>query len=365
MHYVRIDDSDLLRALHEGVLEQPLWSGFLEQLRGCIPALYTTLTLRAFPEGDPVALYAGQPPPMELQRLVAERYAQAALPFRLMRDDTIYSLDVLLDPNDPAQAKFYRSLFQGMGIDYIHFMQVTEPNGVRAWLSCAGRKKNEPSASAFLSKLAPHLRVALRTYVVLEQQRHRSAVTYEAVRRFNFGWLVLDARCRIVDLMPDVEQVLKCTNMLKRGRHDRLELASPHLGEEIAALVKRFAADPASRPHALTLSHDPWTDMLIAPVKDRATTARTKPVAIIYLRSDRQSQADRCDQLVELFGLLPSEARLAWAIVKGMSIAEAARYLEITVETARHYSKKVYAKTGTHGQAGLVRTVLTSVLSLD
>ena len=95
-----------------------------------------------------------------------------------------------------------------------------------------------------------------------------------------------------------------------------------------------------------------------------SVSAGSTPVAIAYLSGDRWSQADRCEQLVELFGLLPSEARLAWAIAQGIPISEAAANLGITVETARNYSKKIYAKTGARGQAELVRIVLTSVLAI-
>ena len=84
-----------------------------------------------------------------------------------------------------------------------------------------------------------------------------------------------------------------------------------------------------------------------------------------YVSGDRRSQADRCDQLVDLFGLLPSEARLAWLLAQATSIAEAAAALGLTIETARNYSKKIYAKTGARGQADLVRIVMTSVLALS
>ena len=43
---------------------------------------------------------------------------------------------------------------------------------------------------------------------------------------------------------------------------------------------------------------------------------------------------------------------------------EAAADLGLTVETARNYSKKIYAKTGARGQAELVRNILTGVLAL-
>ena len=81
---------------------------------------------------------------------------------------------------------------------------------------------------------------------------------------------------------------------------------------------------------------------------------------IVYSRDKRAGS----DFLVDLFGLSPSEARLAWAIAQGMSISEAAADLGLTVETARNYSKKIYAKTGARGQAELVRNILTGVLAL-
>ena len=68
--------------------------------------------------------------------------------------------------------------------------------------------------------------------------------------------------------------------------------------------------------------------------------------------------------LVDVFGLLPSEARLAWAIAQSRSIAEAAGEHGLTEQTARNYSKEIYAKTGACGQAKLVRNILTSVLAL-
>ena len=85
---------------------------------------------------------------------------------------------------------------------------------------------------------------------------------------------------------------------------------------------------------------------------------------MIYLRGDRSSSADRHEQLVDLFDLTPAEARLAWSLSQGASIAEAARLHGLTLETARYYSKRIYAKTGARGQVDLVRNILTGVLAL-
>ena len=82
------------------------------------------------------------------------------------------------------------------------------------------------------------------------------------------------------------------------------------------------------------------------------------------MSGDRHSQRNRREQLVDLFGLLPSEARLAWELAQGRTIAEAATELNLTLETARNYSKKIYSKTGARGQVELVRIILTSVLAI-
>jgi DNA-binding CsgD family transcriptional regulator len=85
---------------------------------------------------------------------------------------------------------------------------------------------------------------------------------------------------------------------------------------------------------------------------------------IAYVHGDRQPSNDRCEQLAQLFGLTFSEARLALALSRGMTIAEAAAEYGLTVETARNYSKKIYSKTGARGQPDLIRFVMRSVLAI-
>ena len=63
-------------------------------------------------------------------------------------------------------------------------------------------------------------------------------------------------------------------------------------------------------------------------------------------------------------GLSANEAALAHALSLGESLAEAGARLHLTVETARNYSKRIYAKTGARGQADLVRIVLTGLAPL-
>ncbi|WP_347567244.1 helix-turn-helix transcriptional regulator [Sphingobium sp. BYY-5] len=362
---MRLDDDGLLAALHEGIFEQPLWHGFLEKLRARTGSLYTALAFRPIDEDAIIELHTGPATPPHLDRLFSEKYGQRdPLPYRNMREARIYTLDELLNPLDPVQRAYRDEFLHALGIINMRSVRVTEPSGVDAWLTCAGDRAIGSTVSALLTALVPHLRIALRSFVALERERFRSSVTSDAFGRLNFGWLTLDARCRIIDMTPHVEQLFQRTTVLRRGRYDRLTPASPEMDRKLTQLVKSYAAKDEGRPRAFNLSRDPWMDMLVTPIHNRFASPHSKPVAIAYLSGDRWSHADRCEQLADLFGLLPSEARLAWAIASGFSIQEAAIELGITVETARNYSKKVYAKTGARGQAELVRNILTSVLSI-
>lgn len=346
------DETDLLTALHQGAFEQPLWQTFLERVRGRTKADYASLIFRPLdqPLDSVVELFAGCRPVADMRRLYATQS-------RLLREGRVYTLDEMLEGGAVHRA-------QPGDVASMRMVRVSEASGVDAWLAIASANPFGPRAGAILSALAPHLRIALQNFIALERERFRSDLANDAIARLNFGWITLDAQCRIVDLDANAERVLERTSLLGRGRYGRLAVASPGDDRALSALVRRFAESPGSRPRAISLSRDPWLDMLVSPVQQRSISSARTPVAIAYLNGDRRSTADRCEQLAELFGLTASEARLAWAMAQGMSIAEAAGEVGLTIETARNYSKKIYAKAGARGQPELVRNILLSVLAL-
>lgn len=231
-------------------------------------------------------------------------------------------------------------------------------------LAVSGSPAPGAEIASLLSALVPHLRVALQVLSAIERERGRASASAEAFRRMNFGWIALDQRCRIVDMDAQAERLLERSGVLRRGPYDRLVPSSPVIDRQLTALAKAMARDRRHRPRAINLAQDPWIDILVAPMRIDALARESEAVAVVYLRGDRSSSADRHEQLVDLFDLTPAEARLAWSLAQGLSISEAAQAHGLTVETARYYSKKIYAKTGARGQVDLVRNILTGVLAL-
>jgi len=354
---------DLIQALSEGVFERPIWHGFLERLCASTGSVYVALTFRTF-RNETIALHAGQGPPAELHALVERNRLRRGLPPWRPPGTDSFGLESLFETSDPDEETQIRKRLRALGIEFVRIQQIGEPSGVQAWLTCAGAAQTERFTSDLMTQMVPFIKQALRTYLTLERERFSSAIMIEAARRSNFGWLVLDRNCRIIDQTPEMDEIFSSSRLLRRDDENRLRFRNTAIRRQVDEIVGRFAHDPSGKPQALVLNRDPWMDILVAPVLNRSILAESTPVAIVYMRSDRQSHAEHCERLADLFGMSAREAQMAWVLAQGTSIAEAARDLGISTETARSYSKKVYSKTGVHRQAELVRVILTSMSAI-
>ena len=360
------DETDLLTACYDGPFEQPLWSAFLDRLRMRVRATYAGLIFR--PPDQPsglVELYSGRSAPEALKQVYrSNAFGGDPLPYFDLRPGRVYDFAELIDRRDPAHRAFVDDLLAPSGMNHVRLVRVCEPGGVSAWLSIARDRPDFTAGDgALLNALVPHLMRSLRSHVALERERFRAGVAGDAMQRLNFGWMSFDSRGCVLDASPQAERLLKHCAALRMTRHGRLVAARPGLERELTAALRSCAQDAGGRPRAIHVSREPWLDLLLVPVQEAPSAATATPVAIAYVQGDNRSSADRHQQIAELFGLLPSEARLALALSRGLTIAEAADELGLTVETARNYSKKIYAKTGARGQPDLIRFILASVLA--
>ena len=363
------DLSDLVPLLFDGVFEEPLWSGFLGRVRFALSADYVSLTFRppSRPLNEVIHLYDGAAAPPPVSQLYHDHlYKIDPTPYFRLAEGEPQALEEWLRPGDPDHDSFYRDFLVPSGMTEMLFLRVMEPSGVNAWL-IVSRHGDAPFGGAergLMRALTPYLRSALRTRVCLEQERMKASLAAEAAGRLGFGWLTLDASARILDASSEGEALLAASGVLARDRSGRLTARSKPLDREIQGAVQALAADPRGRPRALVLSREPWLDMLLVPTKARSISARPDPQVVAYVHADSGASADRCDQLADLFVLTRAEARLALALSRGMSLTEAAADLGLTVETARNYSKKIYAKLGARGQSDVVRFVMRSVIAI-
>jgi DNA-binding CsgD family transcriptional regulator len=311
-------------------------------------------------------LLSGDAPPSQMEQFFRKHPAPVDPPPRqTLREDRPYSLKELFGSNDTPNATFYRELVSSLGITAIRQMRVREATGVDAWLTIARRGVDfKERDGALLRAIAPILRGVLQLYVAMERERFAASLTGETARRLQFGWLTLDAVGKVLDCDEQAALVLSHSGVLRRRVSGRLAVRPAKLEREVFLALSRVAASPQSRSRAITLSREPWLDMLIVPARAKSTTFKAAPAVIAYVHGDSWRATECCEQVAELFALSPREARLALALSRGMTLSEAASAFGLTIETARTYSKSIYAKTGARGQPDLVRIVMRSILAI-
>ncbi len=82
--------------------------------------------------------------------------------------------------------------------------------------------------------------------------------------------------------------------------------------------------------------------------------------AVIYVVDPDQDLRPVVEPACKYYGLSPVETRLACMLANGSSLAESAKAMHVTEQTARSYLKQIFIKTETNRQAELVRLMLTS-----
>jgi DNA-binding CsgD family transcriptional regulator len=360
----------LVQALIDGVSVNPPWSGFLDGLRAAIRADYASIVFRPLPLGTPqtrvVHLASGNQSPPFIATFYRERlYKEDPLPYFDLSEGRIYALEELLTAGDVAHENYRRNFVEPSGMNVLRIVRVREASGVNAWMTVTRRDGTfSDSEMALFESVVPPFRSALANHVALERERTKALVMAEAIRRMNFGWITLDAKGGILDADPLAEAIMAQGDAILRSRSGALVARSQKVRRELAQAMGAVTGGSDGRPRAIVLKQDPWLDMLLVPASLADGAAGPGPAAIAYVHAEAFTSGDRCDQLCQIFGLIPCEARLALALSLGMSITEAAASLGLTVESARTYSKRIYAKTGARGQTDLVRFIHRSVATI-
>src|SRR5262249_34289346 len=84
-----------------------------------------------------------------------------------------------------------------------------------------------------------------------------------------------------------------------------------------------------------------------------------EPSALVFISDLTSPIRSRYSVLQQLYGLSPTEARLAGALAQGLELREVAEFMSMAYETARFHLKRLMTKTGTRRQMDLIRLILS------
>jgi DNA-binding CsgD family transcriptional regulator len=331
----RTDETELLEPLHAGVHEAPLWGTFLMRLRQRTRADAVVLVagdtvLASGTDMESLRDRAGLPP-LPSPRLGALR------PGRIYAGEELYdAVRAAARRGAPAFARIMR----------------VAGNATQGWLAILREGRDFAAGeAAVIAGLSTHLAIALDTRQRLDHAGENAVLGAQALARAGVGWLAFDGEARLVAASDGAPATLAAAGVIAVPERRLIGLSATAEARLIAACAQPMEGS--------VIRLGDRTDLLVTPPpRDGGRHA------MVALLRHAPASTGRTTALMALYGLTHTEAGLAEAIASGASLDAAGAACGLTRESARTYSKRVFAKTGARGQPDLVRLVLTGVAGL-
>ncbi len=213
---------------------------------------------------------------------------------------------------------------------------------------------------------ALHLGRALRIQDRLAALEQESSSAWTMIEDASFGIVVLTGDRRIWRCNREAERIMAEGGEID-GQGGKLVVRRPIDNAALQRLIDsaietahgRGRDGGGSMALAKRAGPRPYA-VLVAPVPERAAPlALAGPAAVVFLTDPDHAPETPVQLLRRVYGLTRKEAQLALALAGGANLADAAERLRIAKGTARRHLAAIFARTGIHRQAELVRLILS------
>jgi len=229
----------------------------------------------------------------------------------------------------------------------------------------------DESDAKWMKLVAAHISRGLGLMQRLDTARLQNTSLLASFDRLAFGVVLLNAEMQVLHHNDAARKVLERRDGIFIGANRQLENSSgTGGGKSLSSWLAKVRDTPtAEQGHFLeecrvlrnvgkrhyavqcadVLAASPWT------AGSDSDTVRY----IVFIVDPAALQLPSTSRLAGLFGLTPSQARVAREFSKGGTYEQVARRMRIAVETVRSHVKDIYPKTRVNRQADLVRLVLS------
>lgn len=350
-------ETELLLSLQKAVVEESAWTEFLAGLAAMANASFAAMIVESPGSSDAVHIVNAMP---NGQSASISADALGTILSDRLRPERIYSAAELKDLDSGAEMD---AALDKLNTSAVRAMRVIVSDALAVTIGIFGRVEFGAADGAILRRLFPYLKTSAHAASIVARERFRASVSASVAGKTGLGWFLLDRSGFIVEEATGRPDRWPGLRVLASQPGDRMALSDRAAESALTEILDRCATADTEHSSAIRISDVPMLHLRISPFSTSEFAWRGKPVAIATLHGEHRVPPENAGMLVDLFGLLNSEARLANALANGASLAEAAEQMGLTIETVRNYSKKIFAKTGTRGQADLVRYVLANGLA--
>ena len=217
--------------------------------------------------------------------------------------------------------------------------------------------------------LAPHLRRAVMIADLLETRSLHNDGLAATLDLLTVAVYLIDKNARIAHANRAAEQLLEDGSVLRRDG-DNLSTQNPRSSVELRAAIEAATsghtvdlprsgiAVPLPSPSGRDLAA--WVLPLDAGLR-RELAAPFAAGAAIVVREIGDTSPFPGELFVKRYGITPAECRVLMMLTQGMTPAEGADCLGISLPTAKTHMKRLFEKTGTRGQPDLMRLAMSAL----
>jgi DNA-binding CsgD family transcriptional regulator len=366
------DLSELLATLYAAPLEPQKWQVFFDRLSRMTKISSGYFISGSLHQGYEVLAGGGLAFNPETARLYNEYYVSVdpfAVPALHNPRVAVIRGEELVSQHQLLGTELYNDLLRSNEMESMTMLSCASTMERVDVMPVWRRKQDGPMddvSIALLETLLPHACTALQVRRSLQGANAQN----------HFAELLLEAVAAAALLVSTAGNVLHmneaAATLVHRGDGLRLEGTSltawnPKESARLSLLITGAASASRKATHtarggALPISRQGAQHPLhvsVLPVPERSSSIVGTPCALVFVTDPSASPKSRADCMRMLYGLTPTESRLADLLLEGLEVRSIADRLGITIETARFHLKRVLAKTGSRRQTELMRLMLS------
>jgi DNA-binding CsgD family transcriptional regulator/PAS domain-containing protein len=286
--------------------------------------------------------------------------------------DEPYTTATYLGDESYRKTRFYREVVAPMGFEDAILTVVAKSSNRFGALVFARRADDGPVVPQDLAEVrifAPHIRRAVTITDMLDAKALREDALSRAMDLLTVGVVLTDGDGRIVYANRFGDRLLREKTALRRDG-DRLSANDPKAAADLYDAVTTAAngtivASPKSGialpiPSKTDADLAAWVLPLDRGLRNELAAHFAAKVAV-FVRELGDTSPFPGELFVRRYGITPAECRVLMMLTQGMTPSETANALGISEATVRTHMRSLFAKTGTQGQADLMRLAMSAL----
>ncbi len=174
------------------------------------------------------------------------------------------------------------------------------------------------------------------------------------------GVIMVDPLGRVLFLNKEASEILSQCEEITIDHGGNFLITNAARNKELRSAVIKATEGKNEFCTALSLANSPSLqplNLLVTSMPGFSTDEQRK--VIVFITDSSRHRPPEQSVLRQLYDLTQAEAKIVRALLQGLKVDEAAMDLGISVSTVRSHLKRIFSKTGTNSQSGLIRLVMT------